>query len=272
MRRERERQWLRLTAFTVIWVVTVGIWIWARLTASTNMRNDMTDVLVIGLRSLVDQSIVLVVIAAPFLAGLWVVLARRERFEMRRDHSMATLRELTPDRFEDWCAARFRDLGYEVKSVGGQGDHGIDLIATKDGEKTAVQCRRFAKTRPVSEPQLRDLYGSMHAIGANRAVMVTTGRYTSSARDWARAKPIDLWGPDQLGKAAASTFSVTSGPAPELAPSLGRCPWSDSPLVVRTNRATSEKFIGCSDYPACKYTRPLATRDSRAQRQPPRLG
>ena len=165
-----------------------------------------------------------------------------------------------------------RDLGYEVKSVGGQGDHGIDLIATKDGEKTAVQCRRFAKTRPVSEPQLRDLYGSMHAIGANRAVMVTTGRYTSSARDWARAKPIDLWGPDQLGKAAASTFSVTSGPAPELAPSLGRCPWSDSPLVVRTNRATSEKFIGCSDYPACKYTRPLATRDSRAQRQPPRLG
>src|SRR2546428_7345622 len=97
----------------------------------------------------------------------------------------------------------------------------------------------------------------MHALGANRAVMITTGRYTSAAREWARDKTIDLWGPEQLG-APASPPSV-GAPDLSLEPtaSLGTCPQSQSQLVARTNRRTGEKFVGCSDYPTCTYTRPL---------------
>lgn len=35
------------------------------------------------------------------------------------------------------------------------------------------------------------------------------------------------------------------------------CPDCGAVLAVKTNRATSEQFFGCSTYPKCTYTRPL---------------
>jgi len=35
------------------------------------------------------------------------------------------------------------------------------------------------------------------------------------------------------------------------------CPDCGRPLVERTNRATGETFLGCSQYPACTHSEPL---------------
>ena len=35
------------------------------------------------------------------------------------------------------------------------------------------------------------------------------------------------------------------------------CPHCAQSLVVRANGETGEEFLGCSQYPACKYTEPL---------------
>ena len=35
------------------------------------------------------------------------------------------------------------------------------------------------------------------------------------------------------------------------------CPDCGRPLVERTNHATGEPFLGCSQYPACKHSEPL---------------
>lgn len=35
------------------------------------------------------------------------------------------------------------------------------------------------------------------------------------------------------------------------------CPECGEPMKERTNRATGEIFLGCSDYPKCRGTRPL---------------
>jgi len=65
--------------------------------------------------------------------------------EFRAVHQIHETRDqlaaLTPDQFEQWCANRLRALGYTVRHVGGQGDHGIDLFAEKDGELVVVQCK-----------------------------------------------------------------------------------------------------------------------------------
>ncbi|TMC03293.1 MAG: hypothetical protein E6J35_07330 [Chloroflexi bacterium] len=138
------------------------------------------------------------------LAGLavlwwqWITSfqAIRRTYETRQQ-----LAALTPVEFEQWCAHRLRELGYSVRHVGGQGDHGIDLFAEKDGELTVVQCKRFTGRRAVGEPQIRDLYGAMHAEKATHAIVMTAGYFTDDARAWARGKPIDLgmpigsWGP-----------------------------------------------------------------------------
>ena len=35
------------------------------------------------------------------------------------------------------------------------------------------------------------------------------------------------------------------------------CPECGAPLVVRVNRTTDERFLGCTRYPDCRYTCPL---------------
>jgi ssDNA-binding Zn-finger/Zn-ribbon topoisomerase 1 len=37
----------------------------------------------------------------------------------------------------------------------------------------------------------------------------------------------------------------------------GWCPDCDSPLRVRTNRSDGTAFIGCTTFPACRFTQPL---------------
>ncbi len=61
-----------------------------------------------------------------------------------------------------------------------------------------VQCKRFTGRRTVGEPQLRDLFGAMHAERAARAMVMTAGYFTAEARDWAKGKPIELWDIDRI--------------------------------------------------------------------------
>ena len=39
--------------------------------------------------------------------------------------------------------------------------------------------------------------------------------------------------------------------------SAKNCPECGQPLTPRTNRITKTEFLGCSNWPACKYTEPM---------------
>ncbi len=173
---------------------------------------------------------------------------------------------MTPHDFERWVGARFRELGYKVRGTGKSGDHGVDLVANREGEKVIVQCKRYRHTS-IGEPELRDLYGALQHEGADRAYLVTTGRFTAAAIAWARGKPIELWDGQNLGRlgfaapdpipidsAQAATGSDT--PSDSLSPRCPRCEWR---LVQKRNRRTGETFLACPAYPTCRYTRPLVT-------------
>ncbi len=108
------------------------------------------------------------------------------------------LRALSPERFDDWCAARLRERGYRVTTVHGQSDDGVDLIAERERERLVVQCKRWFAARPVGEPQLEDLYTAMRHEHANGAVVITTGVFSQPAMEWAIGKPVKLWDVDQL--------------------------------------------------------------------------
>jgi restriction system protein len=110
-----------------------------------------------------------------------------------------------------WVTARFQDLGYSIKTIGTQGDHGVDIVAQKDEETAVVQCKKFI-TSTVGEPKLRDLYGAMHDFGANRAFLVTTGSLTKPAKDWIKGKPIGVWDGDYIVKLSMSHKTTTIQP------------------------------------------------------------
>ena len=132
------------------------------------------------------------------LAVFWWQSIRSFQAIRRTYETRQQLAALTPVEFEQWCAHKLRALGYSVRHVGGQGDHGIDLFAEKDDELSVVQCKRFTGRRMVGEPQIRDLFGAMHAEKAARATVMTAGYFTAEARSWARGKPIELWDADRI--------------------------------------------------------------------------
>lgn len=100
---------------------------------------------------------------------------------------------------------------------------------------------------------------------ATRAVLVTTAYFTPAAVAWANDKPIELWDGrhiTRLGFAVPATPALTEtvDPGSDITPEVlaPRHPRCGSELVEKHNRRTGEAFLGCSGYPACRYTQSLA--------------
>jgi hypothetical protein len=104
---------------------------------------------------------------------------------------------LAPEAFEAWVGERFRELGYDVQVTQFQGDHGVDLVLTRRGEKVVVQCKHHPMST-IGEPVLRDLHGAMHHLGADAGFLVTTGQISKAAREWAVGKPLQFWDAQRL--------------------------------------------------------------------------
>lgn len=142
--------------------------------------------------------------------GLGVSLALRRH---RRRNTLAHLREMTPAAFERAVAGWFAREGWLVEHRGRSGDHGIDVLAFHGEELIAVQCKRYAEGTAVSPAQLRELYGAAVAAGATRALLVTTGRVSQAAAEWAaglRSAPprLDLVTADQVVAMASGQLRV----------------------------------------------------------------
>ena len=227
------------------------------------------------------------VTSALIPAAVWSWYFHAQDREKEAGKSLQELQDLTPDAFERWVAARFRDMGYSTKvsgTHGAGGDHGVDIVAEKPGEKAVIQCKNWKAWR-VGEPKLRDLYGAMADFGADRACLVTTGSVTEPARQWIDGKPIEVWDGDYLvrlfkqmaphgaailgdelkdaatvtgegNESKVALMMETQSAADTIFPNCPRC---GSALVERRNRRTGELFLGCPRFPSCRPGQPLAS-------------
>lgn len=130
-------------------------------------------------------------------AGILVIVIVQRRRGNSRIKSGSTFsatddfQKLTPEEFEELVTKLFISQGHQAKRMGGQGDHGVDIrVLSKNGEKWIVQCKRWNGS--IGEPTIRDLYGVLNHMNADRAALITSGTFTDQARTWAEGKPIDL--------------------------------------------------------------------------------
>lgn len=79
-------------------------------------------------------------------------------------------------------------LGYDVQhvSASGQGDHGVDVYATRTTaqqiETWVIQCKCYSDTRKVGPNIVRELIGSLSRYGtATKGMLVTTSSYSAGA-------------------------------------------------------------------------------------------
>lgn len=202
-----------------------------------------------------------------FLVG--AAMSAFARFKRRSLHEQVAsspdrgaLNNMSWRQFEALVGEAFRRKGYAVTETGGGGaDGGIDLILKRGGEIFLVQCKQW-KAYKVSVNTVRELYGVMAAEGAAGGFVVTSGVFTDEARAFAAGRNIELLdgaalhalirGVNATGKAKSNAQAVGPRGTPV-------CPVCQSAMVKRTAKrgaSAGNAFWGCSQYPACRGTRP----------------
>lgn len=108
------------------------------------------------------------------------------------------LMDLSGSEFEQRIALLIKEMGWtNVKQRGGSGDGGIDITAQRDGQTWAVQCKRYAK--PVAPGAVRDLIGAAALVNADKALLVTTSRFTDQGKQHAKGR-VMLWDGETTAK------------------------------------------------------------------------
>ena len=92
--------------------------------------------------------------------------------------------------FEAELAGLYGRLGYKAALTSAEGDRGVDLWVTIDGERTPVQCK--AHRRPVTPGAARELCGTMQAFGARRGVLASVSGFTTGTVQFSSAHGIQL--------------------------------------------------------------------------------
>ncbi len=128
--------------------------------------------------------------------------------ERWQDVLLARLHHLTPDGFEEFALYLLRLYGLELERVGGSGDEGIDGIGTAPlspvlSTRVAVQVKRYAPNgKPVGRETVALFQRDAQTKGAERAILVTLGKFTEPARKAAivASPTVDLIDGDRLAE------------------------------------------------------------------------
>ncbi|MCR5837371.1 MAG: restriction endonuclease [Lachnospiraceae bacterium] len=94
--------------------------------------------------------------------------------------------------FEDICATVLKDKGFKkIRVTKASGDQGVDILASKDGKKYAVQCKLYS--RPVGNKAVQEVYAGMSYYDCDVAIVMTNSTFTKSAIDLAESTGVELW-------------------------------------------------------------------------------
>ncbi|TDB93014.1 restriction endonuclease [Nonomuraea longispora] len=146
-----------------------------------------------------------ILVPAGFIVARWRGRAIMQR---RRAERLAHLRldlAMDIDRFDPTAFEyAVRDLmirdGFDAERVGGAGDRAADVIGRgADGRVIVVQCKHTRTKAKVGAEVIYQVNGTAeHAHGADDAIVVTNGSFTSSAMSYAAKAGIHLMDRDGL--------------------------------------------------------------------------
>ena len=163
---------------------------------------------------------------------------------------LGNLKKLHPNDFENYIADMYSQLGYKTEKVGGSHDGGIDVIAEKDGIKHYIQCKKYI-TSKVSVGDVRNFAGAlMDKLSQGKGIFITTNIFTTEAEKYAEDKPIELIDGDELLKLIELANKKNENIENE---NIEACPICGEKLMMRKGKYG--KFMGCSNYPKCRFTK-----------------
>lgn len=111
--------------------------------------------------------------------------------------------------FEHFCAGLLKQNGFaDVEVTQGSGDHGIDVLAEKDGITYAIQCKCYSDN--IGNAAVQQAHTGKSLYHKDIAVVMTNRYFTAQAKEEAKALGVKLWDRDKLNEMIGSQSSPPS--------------------------------------------------------------
>lgn len=175
---------------------------------------SMVATMVFAAVQMVGQyAVPLMFVAAGALSAVGRMQRRKLVEDSKQAQDAAAIDGMSWQRFEMLVGEGFRQRGFTVEETGAGGaDGGVDLVLRKPGTNGAetflVQCKQWRAYR-VGASVVRELYGAMAACGAAGGFVVTSGRFTEQAVQFASGRNGELI--DGAGLRALPVWSLMRG-------------------------------------------------------------
>ena len=107
-------------------------------------------------------------------------------------------------------AEAFRLQGFLVKEIGGES---VDMVLLKEERKYLVDCRHWT-AQEVGANAAGQLYGAMGRLDAKGGFVVTAGRFTPDALEFARGLNVELIAGRELARMLEMAKETITGAVP----------------------------------------------------------
>lgn len=106
--------------------------------------------------------------------------------------------------FEHILAEILSRVDGEAQVTKASGDQGVDVVWFRESETVGIQAKAYDKKNPVGNSAVQEIYTGATVLNSeyeiDTAAVVTTSRYTNSAREAAANSDVTLYGRKQLEK------------------------------------------------------------------------
>lgn len=161
--------------------------------------------------------------------------------------------------FESYLKVLLEKLGYKSKVTNGSHDFGADLIMKNNNKKIVIQAKRYGYKNHISLNAIQEVFTAQTYYKANESIVITNSMFTKSAKKLAEACNVKLYDRYELAELINKIQPTTTpNQLKEKVPAKEReCKKCDGTLIQRKSK-TGNFFLGCSNYPSCTYTEPIA--------------
>lgn len=124
-----------------------------------------------------------------------------------RETYLARVDAMDGHEFEEFSADLLRRLGYtEVTVTQGSGDQGVDVLASREGIRYAIQCKDY--TGKLGNKPVQEVFTGTKLYNCHVGVVLTNSYFTSGAEDAAKATGVLLWDRDKLAEMIEQAYAV----------------------------------------------------------------
>lgn len=198
------------------------------------------------------------------------------------------LRNMEPVEFEKLVLRVYEIQGYKIQHTPATGDNGIDGFLYAPNQIILVQCKRYGNDNNVGRPAFQQLFGNICDYQQKnpnlivKGLMVTTSSITNEAKEWIIGKPIEVLAINDLINTINYAIKLDPSLLEEFLlynpnPNTYYQPVEIDNQDVKNNKLGCKKcggflevregkyglYLGCSNYPNCRYTQSLSTRKNR---------